>query len=175
MSLHSNFPTQSLGVPLRELQATDNFLVICIRLWAQENAYGAAAGTGPDWRGGFKAVGLNTSAQQCFNALLGVIFSTGKPTPSVNYYACPIAGYDEHWLLACVTFAQSESWNSLEYALRERLTACNRRLALPLIRCFSATMLKADLHLSRSNTAFHDSRDDIRRSVSLHYVSQKLH
>ncbi|AKH69448.1 hypothetical protein IMCC21906_01773 [Spongiibacter sp. IMCC21906] len=175
MSLHPNFDAETAGRPLRELPSTDNFLVICIRLWAQEHCHDARTESAPDWRSGFAAVGLSSSAQQHFNTLLAVIFTASRPAPMVKYYACPVASPDEHWLLACVTLAQHDNETRLNLALAERLSESNQQLVVTLLRNLSQAMLDAGLHLSRANTAALYPRLHIYRSASVASTSQTLH
>ncbi|GAB3375057.1 hypothetical protein NCG89_02915 [Spongiibacter taiwanensis] len=175
MSLHFSLESETQGRPLRELQSTDNLLVICIRLWAQEHGHFTRTPSAPDWRSGFKAVGLTLDAERSFHAFLGLIFTACRPAPSVKYYACPIASRGEYWLLACASLAQRQKWTQLDSCLGDRLSQQHRHLAISLLKNLSHAMLDAGLHLSPPQNAGSDVPLHIYRSASLAAASQTLH
>lgn len=175
MSLHSNLKPEPIGKALRELRSTDNFFVICVRLWAQENVYGDSALRAPDWRSGFRALGLNAATQQRFDRILDDIFQHSQPSIRVNYYTCSIASRDEHWLLGCLTLAQRAQEFALMNTLRQRLPEERLNTNAQGLKALGQAMAKAGLLLSCTNIATPLRSPDVHRQVGLLSASQTLH
>ena len=134
------------GVPLRKLDAAENFLIICIRLWAVEN-FAEPPHKLPCWRGGFEAAGLRSS-RLGFDALMSLLFTSARPSLQIRYYTCPQTSEDERWLLNCATLAQQEKWMLLDSALGQRLQNASRKRLIPMLLNLSKDMLNVGMKLS---------------------------
>lgn len=61
------------GIPLKHLTATQNRLIFCLRLWANQCANLPTVST-KDWRHHFESMGLQQGAIQSFDALMNIVF-----------------------------------------------------------------------------------------------------
>lgn len=175
MGLQTETKTHTTSIPLNELRTAENFLLICLRLWSQQNTLNPPV-PALDWRNGFNAVGLQETDQQRFDKMLSTMLATRQVTFNIKYYACPVANEDELWFLECVALAQQGDWPGLAGALCDRLSdQCQPRL-IPMFHDFGQAMAEVGLRLLFSNTnKTSDYRLRVRQQPVFSVIPGKLH
>ncbi len=179
MCLQAETNSHTISMPLNKLRTAENFLLICLRLWSQQNTFKPVLSS-PDWRRGFNSVGLQEVDQQSFDQLLSTLFFASNPSPSIRYFACPEANEDELWFLECTALAQREDWTGLVVAFCRRLPdSCHQKL-ISLFQHLSQALTGVGLRLLFSDTTeasgqIQSYRLLARQQLEYSVISGKLH
>ncbi len=146
MSLSLQLSGYPEDLPLHELRTAESLVLVSFRLWVLCHIR-APQSRMPDWRAGLRAAGMEMSARQLFDPLLGVIFASGHRPLEVHHTGCLGISRDEGALLSCIALYQHQQVDLADTLLAEWLPPAAVRVASSLAMRFAAALEVARLLL----------------------------
>lgn len=126
-----------------ELDTAETFVVATARLWAAPHR--DPWQPHPDWRGGFRAAGIDPDGAHAFDTLFWIVVAGGNRTLDIRCPRCPRLGADEAWLLQLTGYAQMGRSDLTEIALGHWLPAAAGRAATVHASIFGGALAAAGL------------------------------
>ncbi|MBV8651280.1 MAG: hypothetical protein JO255_07420 [Alphaproteobacteria bacterium] len=131
--------------PLTELQTSELFVVVSLRLWV--SAYLDPTSLGRSWRSGFDAAGLDDAGRDAFDALLRTVAATALRTLDVRCPRCRELGEDEGRLLQLLSLLQRRRQSGAAAVLSDWMPSAAARLALVSAQGFAASLQDGGLSI----------------------------
>ncbi len=136
-------PVYPADTRLLELRTAELLLVATLRLfvatWREpDEDY-------PDWRSGFRAVGILAGAGPAFETLFGTVMALPHRERKVCSPCCPFLAPDEGRLLQLVSLLQRARVGDGRAILADWLPASAARLSLSPAQELAAAMMRGDL------------------------------
>ena len=136
-------PSYPQDLAVLELDTAETFVVATARLWAAPHR--DPWHPHPDWRGGFRAAGIDADGSHAFDTLFWIVVAGGHRTLDVRCPRCPQLGADEAWLLQLTGYAQLGRPDLAEIALGHWLPATAARAAVVHATIFGNALANAGL------------------------------
>jgi hypothetical protein len=131
--------------PLTELQTSELFVVMSLRLWV--SAYLDPTGAGGNWRSGFDAAGLDDAGRDAFDALLRTVAATALRALDVRCPRCRELGEDEGRLLQLLSLLQRGRRSGAAAILADWMPSAAARLALISAHGFATSLRDRGLNI----------------------------
>jgi hypothetical protein len=131
-------PSYPEELAIGDLDTAETFVVATARLWAAPHR--DPWHPHPDWRGGFRAAGIDTDGTHAFDTLFWIVVAGGHRVLDIRCPRCPRLGADEAWLLQMVGYSQMGRPDLTEIALGHWLPAAAARAAVVHATIFGSAL-----------------------------------
>lgn len=138
--LRSGYPEE---LAVLDLDTAETFVLATTRLWAAPHR--DPWHPHPDWRGGFRAAGVDSDGAHAFDTLFWIVVAGGHRVLDVRCPRCPRLGADEAWMLQLTGYAQMGRSDLTELALGHWLPATAARAAVVHATIFGSALVAAGL------------------------------
>jgi len=136
-------PAYPTNAPIEALRTPELFVLAAARHWAAPHR--DPSGHHGDWRGAFRAAGIEEHGAPSFDALFRLLGTAARAPLDVRCVRCARLGEDEAWLLQLVSLLQRDRVIEAAAILEHWLPRAAARIAFAHAGTFAAAMAGARL------------------------------
>jgi hypothetical protein len=136
-------PAYPTNAPIEALRTPELFVLAAARHWVAPHR--DPGGNHGDWRGAFRAAGIEEQGAPSFDALFRILGTAARTPLDVRCVRCARLGEDEAWLLQLVSLMQRDRVVEAAAILEHWLPRAAARIGFAHAGSFAAAMAGAKL------------------------------